>query len=35
MKDQPIMVDDIDSPHAYDEEFKKLVCNRGLNRYEV
>lgn len=29
-KDQPIMVDAIDSPYAYDKELRHLIENRGL-----
>lgn len=29
-KDQPIMVDTIDSPYAYDKELRKLIEKRGL-----
>jgi N-acetylneuraminate synthase len=29
-KDQPIMVDAIDSPYAYDGELRQLIENRGL-----
>lgn len=29
-KDQPIVIDDIDSPYVYSEELKKDIFNRGI-----
>ncbi len=29
-KDQPLLVNQVDSPYAYDEELKKLVSERGI-----
>jgi hypothetical protein len=28
--DQPIVIDDIDSPYAYNDELRKVIYNRGL-----
>lgn len=34
MKDQPIMIDDIDSPCAYNDELKKMIYRRGLHTFK-
>jgi len=30
-KDQPIVIDDIDSPYEHNEEFEEVIFHRGIS----